>query len=166
MDDRGQYFLKKQTINFCACSEASPWGGKADLHAASWGVSIFFFHWRAPRAEPEPPPPCRNSSGSSWGNQRSGRAENSCFFAVEVHCKPRLPGVRAAVFTQLYSLTYLEIVIQFGYKQTLTLSEFRQGQKPSPEHSLSEWGQSLESWEEENPFQVALGDTYNTDGSN
>lgn len=82
--------------------------------------------------------------------------ENSWFFAEEVHCKPRHPGDRAVVFTQLYTLNYLEIFTPFGYKQTFTLSEFRQGQKLSQEYSLSEWGQSSEGQEEANPFQVAL----------
>jgi len=89
-------------------------------------------------------------------SEKWGETENSCFFAEEVHCKPRLPGVRAAVFTQLYTLNYLEIFIQFRYKQTFTLSEFRQGQKLSQEHGLSEQGQSSEGQEEANPFQVAL----------
>lgn len=85
-----------------------------------------------------------------------GKTENSCFFVQEVHYKPRLPGVRAAVFTQLYTLYYLEILIQFGYKQNFTVPEFRQGQKLIQEHSLSERGQSSEGQEEANPFQVAL----------
>ena len=89
-------------------------------------------------------------------SEKWGETENSCFFPEEVHCKPRLPGVRAAVFTQLYTLNYLEIFIQFGYKQIFTLSEFRQGQKLSQEHSLSERGQSSEGREEANPFQVVL----------
>lgn len=50
----------------------------------------------------------------------------------------------------------MEILIQFGYKQTFTLSEFKQGQKLTQEHSLSEQGQSSEGQEEKNPFQVAL----------
>lgn len=124
--------------------------------AALWGVSVFF--------------PMKNPQSRAWvapslaeflwfilGKlEKWGETENSCFSAEEVHCKPRLPGVRAAVFTQLYNLNYLEIFIQFGYKQTFTLSEFRQGQKLSQEHSLSEQGQSSEGQEEANPFQVAL----------
>lgn len=121
--------------------------------AASWGVSIFF-----PLKSPESRAP--SLAQFLWlivvESEKWGETENSYFFAEEVHCKPRLPGVRAAVFTQLYTLNYLEIFIQFGYKQTFTLSEFRQGQKLSQEHSLSEWGQSSEGWEEANPFQVAL----------
>lgn len=50
----------------------------------------------------------------------------------------------------------MEILIRFGYKQAFTLSEFKQGQKLTQEHSLSERGQSSEGQEEANPFQVAF----------
>lgn len=95
-----------------------------------------------------------------------GKTENSCFFVQEGHCKPTLPGVRAAVFTQLHTLYYMEILIQFGYKQTFTLSEFKQGQKLTQEHSLSEWGQSSEARRKKILSRWPSVDIHNINGSN